>query len=147
MEQLFDTDRPSQKIYTDKAIYVATFLGGPLIAGYLIAENFKAFDEGKQATRTWVYAILASVVIFGIIFMIPDSINIPNYLFPVLYTLVASLVVKRFQGGQIAAHIDAGGETFGWGRTILVSIIGAVLTVVILIGLSLLFFPDAFQEA
>ncbi len=28
------------KVYTDKMVWVGTFLGGPLVAGYLFASNF-----------------------------------------------------------------------------------------------------------
>ncbi len=30
-----------EKIYKDKAIWVGTFLGGPLVAGYFFSKNYK----------------------------------------------------------------------------------------------------------
>jgi hypothetical protein len=45
MEEILDAEKPMQKIYNTKAIIIGTFLGGPLVAGYFIAENFKAFNE------------------------------------------------------------------------------------------------------
>jgi len=44
---------PSGKVYRDKTIYVGTFLGGPLVAGYLIAQNFKTFNEQDNIKKTW----------------------------------------------------------------------------------------------
>lgn len=42
---------PTFKLYKDKAIYLGTFIGGPLVAGYLIAENFKQLGQlGKVKT-------------------------------------------------------------------------------------------------
>lgn len=49
MEQTLETNE-TVKIYKDRAIWAGTFLGGPLVAGYLIAENFKVFNEKKRAT-------------------------------------------------------------------------------------------------
>jgi hypothetical protein len=53
---------PTEKIYSEKAIRVGTFLGGPIVAGYFIAENFKVFGDFDK---------VKSILIFGLIFMIP----------------------------------------------------------------------------
>jgi hypothetical protein len=58
----------TKKIYTDRLIWAGTFLGGPLVAGYLIAENFKVFNEPNKVKLTWIYAIIATIVIFGGVF-------------------------------------------------------------------------------
>lgn len=42
---------PTGKIYKDKTIYIATFLGRPLVAGYLIANNFKVFNEPTKVKK------------------------------------------------------------------------------------------------
>jgi hypothetical protein len=56
---------PAQKIYSEKNIWRATFLGGPLVAGYLLAENFKAFNEPEKVRKTWIIAVLATIIIFS----------------------------------------------------------------------------------
>jgi len=48
-EQTLDNQILVGKIYKAKEIYVGTFLGGPLVAGYTIAENFKIFGEIDKA--------------------------------------------------------------------------------------------------
>lgn len=117
---------PTEKIYTEKAIRVGTFLGGPLVAGYLMAENFKVFGDFEQVKKTWIISILATIFIFGLIFLIPEDINvkIPNMVFPFLYMGIAAYLTKQYQEKQINAHIENGGEHFNWGRTILISVIG-----------------------
>ena len=80
---------PSQKIYKDKEIYVGTFLGGPLVAGYLMANNFKVFGESNKGKRTWMYTIITTIVIFGGIFLIPNIDKIPNQIIPLIYTGIA----------------------------------------------------------
>ncbi|WHT40394.1 hypothetical protein QNH98_07395 [Myroides sp. mNGS23_01] len=46
-------ENPTQdvKLYTPNAIRLATFLGGPLIAGYLIRENYLALQEEKKPSK------------------------------------------------------------------------------------------------
>jgi hypothetical protein len=40
------------KLYSSKAISGATFLGGPLAAGYLIGENFKAINKPTEGRNS-----------------------------------------------------------------------------------------------
>jgi len=117
---------PTKKIYTDKAIRVGTFLGGPLVAGYFMAENFKVFGDSEKAKKTWIITILATLCIFALIFFIPENISdkIPNIVFPLIYMSIAAYYTKLYQEKQINEHIENGGEHFNWGRTIVISIIG-----------------------
>jgi len=134
VEEIIDNQTPTTKIYKEKAIYVGTMLGGPLAAGYLIAENFKAFNEINKAKKTWIFAIIATIIIFGGVFMIPENSKIPNQMIPLIYTGIAYYLVQHFQGQQIAAHNNLGGQLFSWWRTILVGIIGLTITVIPIFG-------------
>jgi len=130
-------DKPPHKIYTEKAIWTGTFLGGPLAAGYFIAENFKTFQEAGRAKKTWVYAIVASVLIFSGIFFIPENIKIPNMLIPFIYTSIAAFFVQYFQHRNIFTHTASGGKSYSWGRTICVGLIGAAISFTFLFGIAL----------
>ncbi len=141
MEQELDTQKPTRKIYKDRAIWVGTFLGGPLAAGYLIAENFKAFNETDKAKKTWIFAIIATIIIFGGAFLIPDNVKIPNQLIPIIYTAIAYFLVQYFQRENITSHINSGGQLFGWWRTILVGIIGLAIIIIPIFGFAYLSNP------
>lgn len=138
MEETLDIQTPTNKIYKDRAIWVGTFLGGPLAAGYLIAENFKAFDDSEKAKKTWIYAIIATIVVFGGVFLIPDNVKIPNQIIPLIYTSLAYYLVQHFQGQNISKHINAGGHLHSWWRTISVGIIGLAITIIPIGGFALL---------
>ena len=138
MEEILDRQTPTNKIYKDKAIWVGTFLGGPLAAGYLIAENFKAFNDTDKAKKTWIYAIIATIIIIGGVFMIPDNVKIPNQIIPLIYTAIAYYLVQHFQGQNISTHISSGGQLFSWWRTIAVGIIGLAITMIPIFGFALL---------
>jgi len=124
------------KIYRNKAIWVGTFLGGPLVAGYLIAANFNSFNESKKARITWICAIIATIVIFGGIFLIPNPDKVPRQVIPLIYTATAFYLVKHYQGHQINLHIEAGGLVFGWGRIIVIGLVGLAVTLIPIVGIA-----------
>lgn len=127
-DQILDKPFPNDRIYRAKAIYVGTFLGGPLVAGYLMAENYKVFEETEKVRTTWIYSVIATILIFGGIFLIPETVNIPNQIIPLVYTVIAYSLVKQYQGQKIEAHINAGGLVYSWWRTIGVGLAGLIIT-------------------
>ena len=136
METILDEiETPSNtdiKIYKDKAIYLAGYLGGPLAAGYIIAMNFKAFGETNKYKGALLITVLMTVAIFTLVFSIPDDVHISNHIIPITYTIIAFFIIRWTQGKQIDAHVRSGGAVYSWGRVLLVSLIGIVITVLAL---------------
>jgi hypothetical protein len=132
---------PTEKIYSEKEINLATFMGGPLVAGYLMAENFKVFGDFNKVKKTWIIAVLSTILVFGLIFLIPESIHIPNVLFPLIYVGITSYFIKKYQEQKINEHLKNGGEQYNWWRTIAISIIGCIATVGVILSIS--FFNEA----
>jgi hypothetical protein len=120
-------------VYNAKHVRLGAFIGGPLIAGYFIAENYKVFGDYGKAKAAWIYAIAATIVIFGSVFLIPEAVKIPNYIIPIAYCWIAYYLVQHFQGAQITAHAATGEGFFGWGRVVLISFIGLAVTTVFLV--------------
>ncbi len=126
------TKPPEFKLYSDRSVYVGTLLGGPLVAGYLVAENFKELGEHENAKKTWIFAIIASIIIFGGVFIIPGIEKVPKLLIPILYSVIAQAFVKRFQGTLIKNHLETGGQVFSVWRSVAIGIIGLAITFIIL---------------
>ncbi|WP_428228515.1 hypothetical protein [Flavobacterium sp.] len=127
---------PTEKIYTEKAIRIGTFLGGPLVAGYFMAENFKVFNDDEKVKKTWIITILFTLLVFGLIFLIPENINIPNIIFPIIYMGIAGYFTKKYQEKNINEHTQNGGEHYNGWRIAGISFIGCMVTVAILLGIS-----------
>jgi hypothetical protein len=138
MEQTFDIQTPTGKIYKAIAIGIGTLLGGPLAAGYLIAENYKAFNKSANAKKTWIYAVITTILIFGGFILIPDAKKIPFPLIILIYTAIAYYLGKHYQGNNIAAHINSGGALHNWWRTLLVGLAGLTINVILIFGIALL---------
>ena len=127
---------PTGKIYNERAISVATFMGGPLVAGYLMSENFKVFGDSDKVKKTWIISILSTIFVFSLIFLIPENINIPNVIFPLVYMGITGYLTKIYQEQNIKTHINSGGEQYNWWRTIAISIIGCMVTVIPILVIS-----------
>ena len=138
MDHFQDNETTTQKIYKEKAIWVGTFLGGPLVAGYLISENFKVFDQQEKARKAWIYSIIVTAIVFGGVFLIPDNVKVPNQIIPLIYTFIAYQFVQIYQKAKIMTHINAGGQVYSWWRTIGVALIGLLITVIIVFSIAML---------
>lgn len=136
-EDLLD-DVPQKKLYKDMAVRAGTFIGGPVVAGYLIAENFKILGQEDKVKTTWMVTIISTIVIFGTAFLIRGMDKMPNYIIPFVYTLIASYIVRQYQGDQIRSHIERGGQMYSTWRAILIGIMGLLATVTIIFIILLL---------
>ncbi|HKV32939.1 MAG TPA: hypothetical protein VJP89_01320 [Pyrinomonadaceae bacterium] len=135
-EQVTNSDNPppTETIYTQNSIWGGSFLGGPLVAGYIIARNFKAFNESPKAWVTWIVTICASAVILGAAFLLSDT----NWRgIPIAYTAIAYGLIRHYQGAKIDAHIKAGGATHGYLNIIGVSLAGLIITFIPIIVIAI----------
>jgi heme/copper-type cytochrome/quinol oxidase subunit 4 len=122
----------TKKVYSENAIRIGTFLGGPLVTGYLMAENYKQLGETSKVKLTWILSILATIVVFTIAFLLPT--NTQTRIIPIIYSAAAFYLVKNLQGNQIKAHLENGGQTYSAWRAVLVGVICLVVLLLILFG-------------
>ena len=122
-----DTTFPTGTIYRHTSIFVGSFLGGPLVAGYIIAKNFAAFDEFKKVWVTWIITLIATLIIFVVAISLADT---NTRWIPAAYTVIAYVLIRQHQGAKIDAHIKAGGATHGWLHVIGISIVGLLITLI-----------------
>jgi len=146
MEENLLSITPDFKLYKDRAIYIGTFLGGPLVAGYLAAENFKQLGQQDKAKSAWTIAIIATIVIFGGIFLIPNIEKMPRFVIPLIYTGIAQYLVQKYQGAAVKEHIEKGGQTYSIWRAVLIGLIGLVILLAILFVVILLTNKDLLQQ-
>lgn len=131
----------TRKIFTNKAIIVATFFGGPLAAGFLISRNYKAFENDDAARNSVFIGILSTILLFAGIFMIPEHIfeKIPQALFPGIYTAIIAWLVEKLQGKKIKEFLESNGQkasnwqATGYGLSGMTIIIGTILVFIFVI--------------
>ncbi len=122
------------KFYSQKAIGISTFIGGPLAAGYLIRENYLSLNKPDEGKKALLIGIISTVLLFTGIFMIPESImnKIPNQILPAIYTGIVYLIVERIHGTILNQHKENGNEFYsGWKA----AGIGFISMIILLIGI------------
>lgn len=126
--------KESKKLFSQRAITIATFFGGPAAAGYLIKKNYESFNEEDSGRKAFIIGIITTILIFAGIFSLPEQIldKIPNTAIPVIYSGIIYLVVAKLQGKGLKEHKEANGEFYsGWKATG----IGAIFMLILLIPL------------
>lgn len=122
------------KLYSQRAIALATYLGGPIAAGIMIRRNSINLGKERQGLNALFIGIISTILIFIGIFQIPDDIidKIPNALIPLVYTLVIYLIVEKIHGKELKKHKEENGRYFsiwkaaGIGLVCLVIIAGVI---------------------
>jgi uncharacterized membrane protein len=137
MSENFYAQPVEPKLYSSESILIATFFGGPLVGGYLIAENFKIMGEMEKAKQTWVFAILGISVLLGFVEFIKNFSTF-WYMIPLTYTAMTYLPMKWLQGNKIKAHMLQGGQMHKGDRVFVISFVGAVASMVGLLFMSIL---------
>ena len=95
-EALEEPVQHNLRIYSYISIGLATFLGGPVAAAYLLSKNFRAFNKPDGIIVVWSVAVMFEIGVFIAFFAIPGVDDI-WFILPVTYTVVALLLTNFFQ--------------------------------------------------
>ena len=114
----------NKQLYSITTIRVATLLGGPLVGGYFIAENFKALNMPFYAKMTRIYTILATILLLIVVMLLSQIMQNTGIIIPLLYTTIAQIVAEKFQGTYLNSHKESEGQFYKWQKTIVPIIVG-----------------------
>jgi hypothetical protein len=107
----------TKKFYSQRAITIATYLGGPLAAGYLVKKNYETLEQPENGKYALIIGIVSTIILFAGILSIPEPIidKIPRPLIPLIYTGFIYWIVNRLHGDILDLHKESGGEFYsGW---------------------------------
>jgi len=126
----------SKKLFSQKAISIATFFGGPAAAGYLIKKNYDAFDQQEQGKTAFVIGLVITLLLIILFYTLPDSVSdkIPNAVLPAIYSAVVYWLVDKTQGARIEAHEAMGGEFYSRWKAAGIGAVFMVLLLVLIFG-------------
>ncbi|MGB7784581.1 MAG: hypothetical protein WBL27_00640 [Salinimicrobium sp.] len=120
-------DNPTKdlKFYSAGSIHRGTFLGGPIIAGYLISENYKALEKYREAKIALCLGISVTIALFAFLFLLPESLmeKFPNFLLPLIYTGITALIVERTMGRMLFKHKEHNNSFYSVWRVVGISVI------------------------
>lgn len=122
------------KLYSQRAISIAAFFGGPMAAGFLVRQNFINIGKDDYGKYSWIIGIVSTILIYLGIFSLPENIidKIPNVLIPAVYTGIIYLIIEKLQGRELADHKNNNGEFYSAWKA---AGIGAICMVILLTGI------------
>lgn len=117
------------KLYKNNHIGIATYIGGPLAAGYLAYENFKALHKPNSARNALIIGIISTILLFGVIFSIPENIfeKIPRIIIPAIYTAIVYFLIQKYQGENLEKHAKNDNPFFSAWRAIGIGLVSLVV--------------------
>ena len=126
---------PEVPLFSVPSIALASFLGGPLAAGWLISVNYRRLDEPRFARNALIQSGLATAALVGLMVGLPAAwiAYIPGLTLPLLYTGLIWVLAERLQGRALAAHFAQGGQRHSLWRAVLVSLVAALPVAVFLL--------------
>ncbi len=134
----------SQKLYNERAILIATFIGGPLAGGFLLAQNFHAFNEPGKASKTWIATIAVLVLLMCTMF-VPALDSIPNVVYSFALCMTAHTLAKKFQGSYIALHQANGGQFYSTWRAVGTGLLFTLVMIVVMLLIMYVQDPSVFS--
>lgn len=127
---------PAYGLYTVKGVTWATFFGSPLAGGIVMAINYGRLGLHDAQRKAIVWSVLGTLVLCGILLLIPEDLPIPNSVFYLPQIALMYGIAHSLQGPVIDLHRKRGGvlvsvwRAIGIGCICLIGIAGSVLGVV-----------------
>lgn len=126
-------NKEKEKLYTPNQIGIATFIGGPLIAGYLIGHNFKVFGKDKTAKKSNLLAILGTLLLILLFVVLPYIVpyDIPNISIAIVPLVIAVAIVETYQRKKIDEYIKSGYNAHSSWGVFGKSLLSLVITIIV----------------
>ncbi|MBW8323668.1 MAG: hypothetical protein K0M50_02785 [Prolixibacteraceae bacterium] len=100
-----------KKIYNLNQIEGACVIGSPIVAGILIAHNYRAMGEHQKGTLWIIIGIVWTLALIGIAMVLPENMfEKSRMLLPALNGLLLYPIINRLQGDKIREHFKNKGE-------------------------------------
>jgi len=98
------------KLYSQRAIAIATFFGGTLATGILIRRNSLNLGKEKEGLIALIIGVVSTILLIWLAFQIPE--DVPNAIFPAVYTAIAYGIVELLHGKELKKHKEEKNEFY-----------------------------------
>lgn len=121
-------------LYSLRSIAIASLLGGPAAAGYILCRNFKTLGQIAQGEKALIIGVCGTLLLFLLIFLVPETYldRIPNIWIPLLYTVIIYTLASKLQGVALQQHKENNHPFYSaWKATGIAGIFALVVTLFI----------------
>jgi hypothetical protein len=109
-------------VFTEHAVWFGTLIGGPLAAGYIIAENFRVLKMPDKQKKTWWIVVPETVLMLVLAIKLNGEMGFIYF----VNTALTFLIFHIFQGKEVDEYLMAGGYALKKWTTFLVAIAGLI---------------------
>jgi len=99
----------SKRLYSPRQIGGAAFIGSPISAAWLFAQNYGVLGKPGVGRRALFYGLLGTVALFGLASVLPAKF--PKVALPLAQSLAIRELAQRLQGSEFKAHLAEGGSS------------------------------------
>lgn len=124
------------RLYSPRQATVASFIGGPFAALYVVRTNFEEMGRQAAARSALIYGLAFVAALFAILPFLPEKF--PNYVIPLAYSLAVGQIVEYKQLSRSAIRQSDHYEFQSNWRVMTVSAVSLVLGLVLIVGWMLL---------
>lgn len=132
-----------KELATRGIIYFSTIIAGPLGGCYFIGRNFKALGNCKEAKKWYLWGILSTLLLFGLIAILPQTWlkHVPHIIVPAIYAAIIGSYFTKLQGKLVTDKIAEGWKKYAWYKALGLTIL-CCLVMFLLVGVLILMVPQ-----
>jgi hypothetical protein len=119
---------PDKRLYSPRQIGGAAFIGSPISAAWLFAQNYAVLGKPGVRRRALLYGLLGTATLFGLASVLP--VKFPKVALPLAYSLAIRELAQRLQGAAFKAHLAEGRSVQSNWRVAGVCVAGLVVVLV-----------------
>ena len=135
--------KPPYKLYSTKAVGLATFLGAPLAGAAVMAINYRRLGRKRAAWRALTLGVLGTGAITAIALAVPDSWPRSAAYAPSLVGFLAMLTIAdSLQGPDLKEHARRRGDKASLWKAAGIGLASMALVLVIAVGIVFLTSED-----
>ena len=123
--------------FTPEQIYVASCLGSPLAAAWLMVRNHQALQQPQQGRQAVWVGLTATLVVLAIALMLPPSM--PVVVWPFLYSIGSYVYARKVLGADLARALGTVGQRGAWWRVIAIGFGWFFVLCGVIVALALVF--------
>jgi hypothetical protein len=127
------------RMFSPAQVAVASLIGSPLPAFYLLAQNYRVAQQPKNARFMLAVGVIVTALLIAMAFLLPG--NGPRSPLTIIIAVCVHQIAKMAQGALLAHHVAAGGKMSSWWVAVGLGCLGMLAVLAVVFGLSFVL-PD-----
>lgn len=134
--KILDDSKPTEKVYKERGLAWGAFLGGPIIAGYLLIKNYKSLGKKSAVNKALGITIASTIIYCMLAYFFQEVVNLSFVPLAIICMVVTQQVFKQQQAADVETHIQKGGEVYSNWRAVGIGLLFSIIIISILVGIA-----------